>query len=55
MLGHHHGTFPITSGLLSIGGIVAAGVIMMGVARFVLRSEFFSIQRESAARERTAA
>lgn len=35
----------------SVIGIVAAGVIMMGLARFFLRSEFFHIQRESAARE----
>jgi amino acid transporter len=36
----------------SVVGIVAAGVIMMFVARFVLRSPFFGIQRESAAVER---
>jgi hypothetical protein len=33
----------------SVVGIVAAGVIMMLIARFVLRSQFFSIPRESAA------
>jgi amino acid transporter len=35
----------------SLIGIVAAGMILMLVARFVLRSQFFHIQRESAARE----
>jgi amino acid transporter len=39
----------------SVIGIVAVGVIMMGVARFVLRSPFFQIPRESAAREQAAA
>jgi amino acid transporter len=39
----------------SVIGIVAAGVIMLGVARFVLRSPFFQIPRESAAREQAAA
>jgi amino acid transporter len=34
----------------SLIGIVAAGMILMFVARFVLRSQFFHIQRESAAR-----
>ena len=34
----------------SLIGIVAAGMILMLVARFVLRSPFFHIQRESAAR-----
>ena len=34
----------------SLIGIVAAGMILMLVARFVLRSQFFHIQRESAAR-----
>jgi amino acid transporter len=34
----------------SLIGIVAAGMILMLVARFVLRSHFFQIQRESAAR-----
>jgi hypothetical protein len=32
-------------------GIVAAGVILMLVARFILRSSFFQAARESAARE----
>jgi hypothetical protein len=32
-------------------GIVAAGVILMLVARFVLRSPFFQLARESAAEE----
>ncbi len=36
----------------SIVGILAAGVIMMAYARFGLRSSFFQIPRESAARER---
>jgi amino acid transporter len=35
----------------SVVGIVAAGVILMLVARFILRSEFFQIARETAARE----
>jgi len=35
----------------SIVGIVAAGVILMLIARFVLRSTFFQIPRESAAKE----
>jgi amino acid transporter len=35
----------------SVVGIVAAGVIMMLVARFVLRAPFFRIARESADRE----
>ena len=34
----------------SLIGVTAAGVILMLVARFVLRSPFFQIQRESAAR-----
>jgi amino acid transporter len=35
----------------SLVGIFAAGVIMMFVARFVLRSSFFQIPRESAAKD----
>jgi amino acid transporter len=35
----------------SVMGIVAAGVILMLVARFILRSSFFQAARESAARE----
>jgi amino acid transporter len=35
----------------SLIGIVAAGVVLMLVARFVLRSPFFHIRRESAPRE----
>jgi amino acid transporter len=35
----------------SLIGIVAAGLVLMLVARFVLRSPFFHIRRESAARE----
>jgi amino acid transporter len=35
----------------SLFGIFAAGVIMMFVARFVLRSPFFQIARESAAKD----
>ena len=34
----------------SLIGIVVAGLILMFIARFVLRSQFFHIQRESAAR-----
>jgi len=36
----------------SLFGIVGAGVVLMLVARFVLRSTFFQIPRESAARDR---
>jgi amino acid transporter len=36
---------------LSVAGIIAVGVVLMLVARYVLRSEFFSIERESAPRE----
>ena len=36
----------------SLIGIVGAGVVLMFVARFVLRSPFFQIPRESAAKER---
>ena len=36
----------------SLIGIVVAGVVLMFVARFVLRSPFFQIPRESAAKER---
>jgi amino acid transporter len=39
------------SEIWSIVGIVAAGVILMFIARFWLRSPFFQITRESAARE----
>jgi len=35
----------------SLAGIVAVGVIVMGYARFALRSEFFQTPRESARRE----
>jgi hypothetical protein len=35
----------------SLAGIVAAGVIVMGYARFVLRSAFFQTPRETASRE----
>jgi amino acid transporter len=35
----------------SVIGIVAVGVILMLVARFVLRSPFFQLPRESAAKE----
>jgi hypothetical protein len=37
------------SELWSLGGIIAAGVILMFVARYVLRSPFFQTQREAAA------
>ena len=37
-----------TSRRWSLAGIVAAGVIVMGYARFALRSSFFQIPRESA-------
>jgi amino acid transporter len=37
---------------LSLIGILGAGVVLMLVARFVLRSPFFQIPRESAAKER---
>jgi amino acid transporter len=39
----------------SVIGIVAAGVIMMLIARFVLQAPFFKIARETAPRERVAA
>jgi amino acid transporter len=39
----------------SVIGIVSAGLIMMSVARFGLRSPFFTIRRESAPKERIAA
>jgi len=32
-----------------VAGVVASGVVLMFVARFVLRSPFFQIPRESAA------
>ena len=35
----------------SLFGIVGAGVLLMLVARFALRSPFFQIPRESASRE----
>ena len=35
----------------SLAGIIGAGVVLMLVARFVLRSPFFQIPRESAPRE----
>jgi amino acid transporter len=35
----------------ALAGVVAAGVIVMGYARFALRSSFFQIPRESASRE----
>jgi hypothetical protein len=35
----------------SVVGIVTTGVILMLVARFILRSSFFQVARESAARE----
>jgi hypothetical protein len=38
----------------SVIGIVAAGVVLMFVARFVLRSPFFQLPRESAPREQPA-
>ncbi len=38
----------------SMLGIVLAGVVLMFVARFVLRSDFFSIRRETGPREETA-
>jgi amino acid transporter len=34
----------------SLIGVVAAGVLVMLAARFILRSQFFHIRRESAAR-----
>jgi amino acid transporter len=37
----------------SLLGIVAAGVVLMFVARFVLRSDFFAIARETGPREET--
>ena len=39
------------SGRWSLIGIVAAGILVMLVARYVLRSPFFQISRESASRE----
>ncbi len=38
----------------SMLGIVLAGVVLMFVARFVLRSDFFSIRPETGPREETA-
>jgi amino acid transporter len=38
----------------SMLGIVLAGVMLMFVARFVLRSDFFGIQRETGPRQETA-
>ena len=40
-----------SSEIWSIVGIVAAGVVLMLIARFVLKSPFFQIARESAAKE----
>jgi amino acid transporter len=37
--------------LWTLGGIAAAGVLLMLTARFVMRSSFFQIPRESASRE----
>jgi amino acid transporter len=36
----------------SLVGIIAAGLVLMLYARFVLRSEFFQVQRESDLQER---
>jgi hypothetical protein len=36
--------------LWTLGGVAATGVLVMFIARFVLRSSFFQIPRESAAR-----
>ena len=36
---------------LSVAAIIAVGVVVMLVARFALRSEFFQIPRDSASRE----
>jgi hypothetical protein len=35
----------------ALAGVVAAGVIVMGYARFALRSAFFQTPREAALRE----
>ncbi len=40
------------SQLWSVVGVVVLGIVLMFVARFVLRSSFFQVPRESAARER---
>ena len=58
VLGHRAGTFPVTGGWFSLSGIggqrwslagiVAVGIIVMGYARFALRSAFFQTPRESA-------
>jgi hypothetical protein len=34
--------------LRSVVAVIAAGIAMMGMARFVLRSSFFGLRRESA-------
>jgi hypothetical protein len=47
VLSHHPGSVPITQGWFSVTGIVVAGLIPLLVARFVLRSSFFQIARES--------
>jgi amino acid transporter len=47
VLSHHPGSVPITRGWFSVTGIVVAGLILLLVARFVLRSSFFQIARES--------
>jgi amino acid transporter len=43
------------SQIWSVVGVVAAGVILMFVARFGLRSRFFQIPRETASKERSIA
>jgi amino acid transporter len=47
VLSHQPGSVPITRGWFSVTGIVVAGLILLPVARFVLRSSFFQIARES--------
>jgi amino acid transporter len=47
VLSHHPGSVPITRGWFSVTGIVVADLILLLVARFVLRSSFFQIARES--------
>ena len=39
------------SQLWSVVGVVVLGIVLMFVARFVLRSPFFQVQRESAPRD----
>ena len=41
--------------LVALIGIVVAGLILMFVARFVLRSQFFHLARESATKEAVTA